>query len=251
MTRLSFRYVLTNNQGKIIKESKQFNFSLSHYIYALYKRILTCEAKTTDECYRLLKLAISSKNYGNIYRVFTSNGKSEDELETSCFTLLRAFGYFAFEDILRTKPTFISYKTDPSCKKGNIFLSCPNGISGMSFHKSVRCQVPVHPFKKLYMTSFMVNNTNFSIVQNDGTYILSIVDPDFEQCEDLRGYIDFMDEKEKRFLDRLESQGNIVIKRNLDGVSFNITLSRYRGQELEEDSYTDGKILISTSMHEH
>ena len=97
----------------------------------------------------------------------------------------------------------------------------------------------------------MVNNTNFSIVQNDGTYILSIVDPDFEQCEDLRGYIDFMDEKEKRFLDRLESQGNIVIKRNLDGVSFNITLSRYRGQELEEDSYTDGKILISTSMHEH
>lgn len=50
------------------------------------------------------------------------------------------------------------------------------------------------------MTSFMVNNTNFSIVQNDGTYILSIVDPDFEQCEDLRGYIDFMDEKEKDFL---------------------------------------------------
>lgn len=255
MTRLSFKYVLSDNQGKILKTSKQFNFSLSHYIYALYKRVLACNTKTIDEYYRLLKLAINSKNCGYIYWLFTSKNNPTNhkvkQLQESCFALLQAFGYFAFEDILQTAPAFISYIAKTGGKRGKLFLSCPNGTSGMSFHKSVNHSAPKHPFKKLYMTSFRVNNANYSIVQNDGTYILDVIDPEFEQCHDLRGYIESTDEKEKRFIDGLSERRNIVITRNIEGISFDIVLSKYEGQELNEDSYTDGKILISTRIREH
>lgn len=245
MKRINFDYKVYQQNG-IVLTGGHFNYSLSHYIYALYQSQLAL-GDNPSHFWSSLKKALSSINIGNLYFLFTDEGHLYGgPLESGAKALLHAMGYFAFGDIIKAKPTFV-YR--PLHGKNRLCLSDQNAYSGMVFLKNK----PVYsPFQRVYAASFEVNNHEPSLLFDDKTFHLNILDPEYSPTISWREDVKEVLAKEQAVLERLKANGGcekIEWKTHYGTVRIAFSLSK---PEIEDDEYSfsDGKITVFAAIEE-
>lgn len=242
MKKLNFDYNLYNKNGKWLQKG-HINYSISHFIYVQYqKTYLQYTGKTIptpQHFWNNFKDAINEKNKGNMFFAFTQNQPQmlNKTSKSGAMQIMHAFGYFAFHDITGTYPFFTRRGNH-----GRVFLEEPSSQSGMSFHFGIPQKQPTQSYSKLFMATFEQNG-NYSLVNEQGTFLLRIVDPIGDKRTDDIAAKSYLDNKNK-VLEDLNGIKEFSVKTK--NVNLTIYISKEPIAEFDGklDSYTDGEIYI-------
>lgn len=103
MKKLNFNYILTDQQGRVLKNG-HIKYSISHFIYALYQKNYT--TSPASMFWRSFNNALN--NIGLVAFAFVNHTPQalNSSSRVGIIKLLHAFGYFAFYDITGTYPIF-------------------------------------------------------------------------------------------------------------------------------------------------
>lgn len=245
MKKLNFDYTLYDVSGAILK-SGHINYSISHFIYALYQKIYAYQKKqippyipTPQDFWDSFRKALDEKQTGNVFFAFANNQPQflNRSTRVGILRIMQSFGYFAMHDITGTYPIFNKVN-------GRVFLEDTCSNYGMSFHFNNPAKSPKHSYSKLFMSTFDTpNNGNMSLVNQQNTFKLKIIDPvgsGQKNDEAIREYLG----NKRIILDDLQATKEFYV--NFDFASFKVSVSKTPIYELNDklDSFTDNEIYI-------
>ena len=240
MKKLNFDYNLYDANGVLLQKG-HINYSISHFIYVQYqKTYLRYAGKTMpspQHFWNNFNATLNIKNTGNMFFAFVNNQPQflNKTSKVGAMQIMQAFGYFAFCDIVGAYPIFVR-------SNKRVYLEEPSSHSGMSFHFDIPQKQPTKAYHKLFMSTFVSNGT-MSLVNEQGTFSLKIVDPTGSKGIDDTAAKSYFDNKNK-VLEDLNGTKEFSVKN--ENINLTVYISKTPIDELDErlDGYTDGEIYI-------
>lgn len=235
MRRLKIDYTVYNFNGGVQK-SGHINYSLSHFIYALFQKNYIKNI-SAHSFWSSLNNVLTNASMGLVYYAFMQNNPSilTKALKKGIFNLMHSFGYFVFHDICGTYPIFV--KLSSRVYVVDIFRN-----QAMSFHFSLPSKKISNPFNSLYMTTFVVGQ-NMSLLHAKDTFKLKIVDPVSSGQTDNSYIKEYNMKKDEVLLDLIDSK-EFIVKFNSLSLKITISLDPLKQARDEGNLFSDGEILI-------
>ena len=170
MKKLNCDYTVTNINGVIINKG-HFNYSLSHYIYALYQKNFLYSSNVKPSLF-WDSFGESLQNISLVAFAFVNNTPQilNKKTKVGVAKMMHAFGYFAFKDIGANDPLFIKNN------RNRVYLVDSINSAAMSFGYKIPNKKPTNNYARLYMATFD-SYSNKELINKNGTFKLKIVDP--------------------------------------------------------------------------
>lgn len=223
MKKLSCYYEVVNTTGVLLTNGN-FNYSLSHYMFALFQS--QNFNLPTNKIYSNFQNILNSTWMGSLCLVFANQAPVSiltDKMRIATMQLLHSFGYFALKDMGYQSLSFVNRNQKSSFINKNhtnrtyLFGVKNSQTVAMTFHFTIPNQKLKQICSNMFMTKYIPSKGN-TLIHNQSKFKIKIVDPveeglvrskeienmHFEQTERIRKWIGMSGREFVRIFDNIK-----------------------------------------------